>query len=119
MIPALRRTWFARLLSVATLLCVVTLSTSSLVHHDDGDADCGPLLIVHDHSAHRFVPDAASSAEQPEHCYLCHWSSLRTVEAAVPFHAPMPDSRRLASVDAVELFPVADARQPARAPPVA
>lgn len=119
MILALRRARFVRLLSVATLCCVVALSASSLFHHDDGDVDCGPLLVVHDHNAHRLLPDTGSSSTPPEHCYLCHWSSLRTLQASVQLHAPATGSRTLASVEADELTPTSTGRQPARAPPAA
>jgi hypothetical protein len=90
-----------------------------LVHDDADDAFCNPALAVHDHDAHRFVPDSRSASSQPDHCYLCHWHSLRTVVASVQTDAPPVEVQSIHLADAAPLTFAGSAHVPARAPPLA
>ena len=118
-IRGLRRTRFGSLLSVATLLSVLSLSASSLVHDDRDDALCNPAIAIHDHDAHRLVADNSSSPTTPAHCFICHWYSLRTVQSVAQYDVPATESR--AVIGRISNGPAAEtvSRQPSRAPPLA
>jgi hypothetical protein len=117
-IRAFRRTRLGARLSAATLGCFLSLSIAAFFHNDVDDAICNAAPVVHDHAAHRLVA-GSDSTRAPEHCFTCHWTSLRTVQSATEFEAPAIESRGLAvDADAGLTFGTA-ASQPARAPPVA
>jgi hypothetical protein len=118
-IRGIRRTRLGSLLSVATLLSVLSLSASSLVHDDLDDVLCNPAIAIHDHSAHRLVADSSSSSTTPSHCFICHWHSLRTVPAIAQYELPAIESRTVASEVSKRLAAEQLTRQPARAPPLA
>jgi hypothetical protein len=44
-------------------------------HLGGDDPEDEPLLVLHDHAAHRFGATPSHSSQSVEHCYLCH--SLR------------------------------------------
>jgi hypothetical protein len=96
----------------------VAVSASSLFHGDADDTLCNPPSVVHDHTAHRLVGTDGSSPSPPEHCYLCHWHSLRTVQAVVQFHAPTLESGAVARLETIVAAATESNRQPARAPPL-
>jgi hypothetical protein len=119
MIRGIRRTRLGSLLSLLTLVCVLSLSASTLLHSDADDVICSPVLVVHDHSAHRIGSDAGARPVEPEHCATCHWSSLRSVQAGT--FTPVPADVGFHSFSA-PVLPAGSAtlsRQPARAPPSA
>jgi hypothetical protein len=118
-IRSLRRTRFSALLSAATLLCVASLSIASAFHNDTDDPDCNPPLVFHNHAAHHFIAQNGSSTSTPDHCYLCHWTSLRIVHAVSQFYAPSAGSRVLARTVFVGTARGILAGQPSRAPPLA
>jgi hypothetical protein len=117
-IRALRRTRLASLLSTATLLCVISLSGASFFHSENDDPICDPVLVVHDHTAHRLVAGHGAPTA-PAHCFICHWQSLRTVHAVVHEHAPATESHAVVALAWFGFDPAALSRQPARAPPLA
>lgn len=119
MLRAIRRTGFASLLSLCTLLCVVSLSVSTLFHSDTDDTLCNPALVLHDHSAHRIGNEAGSAPTGPEHCAVCHWLSLRLVETKVLAEAPGDGSVHLFAAPVLSFRSATLSRQPARAPPAA
>ena len=59
-------------------LCMAWLSVSALTHSGDDDAMCNPVVVLHNHSAHRIGVDHAV-APAPEHCFVCHNLSLRSL----------------------------------------
>ncbi len=119
MIRELRRTRFGSLLCVATLLSVLSLSASSLVHNDLDDALCNPAIAIHDHNAHRLVADHSSSPTTPTHCLICHSHSLRTAPSVAQSDVPAIDSRTVVCEVSTGLAAEYLTRQPARAPPLA
>jgi hypothetical protein len=118
MMCGLRRARLTSLLAIATLVWVVSLSTSSFFHNETDDATCNPALVLHDHAAHHVVADARSARNAPEHCFICHWHSLRTVQTLVAFLAPPTESRLFARVVADRAALAIFTHQPARAPPL-
>jgi hypothetical protein len=114
-----RQSWIGR--ASAALLLVATVSTGSLVlpHADERDADCNPILVAHDASAHRIGPDAKPAAAHTEHCFLCH--SLRSFYPAFDtfeqhHDAPGAEPLHIARIDRARLL--AWTLVPGRAPPV-
>ena len=119
MLRAIRRTRLASLFSLATLVCVVSLSGSSLVHSDTDDTICNPVLVLHDHSADRIGGRTNSTPFTPEHCAICHWQTLRTVQADVPAAVPETEGLRHFAAAGLSVSSATLSRQPARAPPAA
>lgn len=87
--------------------------------HLDRNADaCDPVVVRHDHSAHKL--GSAPEPSHPNHCLLCHW--LRSFGS--PLSSDTGSGVRLASRP-LETLPGLSAhrllvvdRLPARAPPV-
>jgi hypothetical protein len=107
--------------ATAALMLVATLSASGLAlpHSGERDADCNPILVAHDASAHRIRPDAKPAATHAEHCVICHslrsfYPAFDTFEqahdalSAEPLHIAQIDRARLLAWTLV----------PGRAPPV-
>ena len=114
-----RQSWIRR--AGAALMLVATMSAGSLAlpHADERDADCNPILVAHDASAHQIEPDAKPAAAHTEHCFLCH--SLRSFYPAFdtfeqPHDAPGAESLHIARIDRARLL--AWTLVPGRAPPV-
>jgi hypothetical protein len=111
-----RQSPLARTLPVAMFVCLVTVSTSSLLHSDD-DVLCGAVLEAHDHSAHR-IGAAKSSTPEADHCFICHNHSLRSLVSTGPATSACAGEARFdvddGSGSGVEL----PTSQPARAPPL-
>jgi hypothetical protein len=109
-----------RALSLFTLLMMlgsVPIGVTALVLDRADDTDGGPLLVLHDHSAHR-IGVARTTAPEPEHCLVCHWlHSLQTMVASSGVSAPPADCRRLLVAALVFADPTATAILAARAPP--
>jgi len=113
-----RQSWARR--AGAALMLVATLSAGSLAlpHADERDADCNPILVEHDASAHEIGPGAKPAAAHTEHCFLCH--SLRSLYPAFetfeqPHDAPSAEPLHIARIDRARLL--AWALVPGRAPP--
>jgi hypothetical protein len=119
MIQRLRRTVLASLLAAATVASLVWPSAALLFHDGSDDPDCRVVIVVHDHAAHRLAAGPRSSPTTPEHCFLCHWQSLRTIQTVFHVPAPLAAAQSLARLDSVHAADVNTTRQPARAPPLA
>jgi hypothetical protein len=119
MLRGIRRTRLAPLLSLFTLACVLCLSASTLLHSDADDALCNPVVAVDDHAAHRVSTESGSRPSEPEHCAICHWSSLRTVETKVLTDVHGDEGFQLLATSVLPFLSATLSRQPARAPPFA
>jgi hypothetical protein len=69
-------------------LCMAWMSVSALVHSDDDDALCNPVVVVHDHSAHRIGTGSGHHDPAPDHCFICHNLSLRSLLASTSTWCP-------------------------------
>jgi hypothetical protein len=67
-----------RALAASALVLVSVLGAWSTFAHgfDCHDHDDGPVVVVHDASAHAFRSTAPSEGERPIHCVLCHWTRI-------------------------------------------
>jgi hypothetical protein len=108
--------------AAALVALLVGVSLGPVVHAEVGhDADCSPLIVVHDAVQHRIgtTPVDREGLPEGEHCLVCHLfrssRSSQTVDA--PVHRDTPtgiitrpdDPGAVASSDSTPL--------PARAPP--
>jgi hypothetical protein len=108
---------------VASALIVLTasLSLGPILHGAGHDADCDPIVVVHDSSQHAFrstEPAESDALPSHDHCVTCHLFRIsRLSPEASPVHAT--DSvRALAPPD--KNFLLSDPASiplPARAPP--
>jgi hypothetical protein len=107
--------------AAAALMLIATLSAGSLAppHSDERDADCNPILVAHDASAHHIGPGATPPAAETEHCFLCH--SLRSF---YPAFDKFEQSHYAPRIERLHIVPIDRARlqagtiAPGRAPPV-
>ena len=99
------------------LVCLVTLSVSSLLHSDD-DVLCGAVLEAHDHSAHR-IGAAKSLTPDADHCFICHNHSLRSLASTGPATSACAGEARFDTVSGAAAGVELPRSQPARAPPLA
>jgi hypothetical protein len=116
-IPTTRRTRFTAPVALTMLLCVVSLSSSAALHDDADDPACNPVVVLHDHAAHRIIPDPFAADSDTGHCFICHWHSLRSVDAKVRFLTPSEDRCPIVGSAAARLAAAAIRPQSARAPP--
>lgn len=100
-------------------LCMAWMSIAALVHSEDDDAICNPVVVLHDHNAHHMGAATDSSPSAPEHCFICHNLSLRSLISTASVAMPAIDAQSLASTPDVILGVTLVARRPARAPPLA
>lgn len=117
MLRLLRHHAVVRVVAFAMQLCVATLSTAALFHIDD-DVLCNPVVVLHDHNAHH-IGEAHSTEPTPNHCYICHNLSLRSLVESVRVALPVPTVQALVAVSRVDRGVTLDSRRPARAPPQA
>lgn len=103
---------------VFLLLVSLSAGTFGLPHADDCDADCGPIAVAHDQSAHHIGADPASAPAEADHCVLCH--SLRSFFTAFDkfehHYAPRVERLHIAPSDRTGL--VAWTLVHGRAPPL-
>jgi len=99
-------------------LCMASLSVSALTHSEDDDAVCHPVVVLHDHNAHHIGVDHAV-APVPEHCFICHNLSLRSLVSAASVSVPTVDEHALVSRSLVVDDLLLVGRRSARAPPLA
>jgi hypothetical protein len=99
-------------------LCMAWMSVSALLHSEDDDALCSPVLVLHDHNAHR-IGTAHAGSDGPEHCFICHNLSLRSLVATAGVSQPASGTHSLAAVPDITPVVALAARRPARAPPLA
>jgi hypothetical protein len=112
-----------RRIAAGTLVVLtVGLSAGPALHAGDGhDADCDPVVVVHDESQHRFAarPEATPFPSEA-HCVVCHLFRVSRVshdDAAVDGFDPAPRVLGIA-VDDFRVSVTATVPLPARAPPV-
>ena len=118
MIRPARHTIVLRLLAVALQLCMALLPVSALLHSEDDDVLCNPVVVLHDHNAHH-VGDAGAQSPAPEHCFICHNLSLRSLVETARSVQPAPSAEALVAESGLAAGIRLDTRQPARAPPLA
>jgi hypothetical protein len=112
-----------RMLAAAVLVSVSALGAwSSLAHKlDCHDAECLPVAVAHDASAHAFRGAAPPDGDREIHCVLCHWA--RAFGPSVQFVSVVPSlaSRSLVrlAADTSVARPIAAVQPPLRAPPAA
>ena len=105
--------------ALALALIVLTfLGTSGAWHVPANDPDA-PLLVAHDHTAHREQLRKPAAHEAPTHCAICHWLQGFRSESvrAGRFEAAR---RPCGSVQAAAIEPIRPAdlfAVPPRAPP--
>src|SRR3954453_14330058 len=81
MFRTLLRHRIIHVLAFTMQLCMAWMSVSALVHSDDDDPLCNPVLVLHDHNAHH-IGSAPGPASQPDHCFICHNLTLRSLVAS-------------------------------------
>jgi hypothetical protein len=110
-----RRTRLTPALALVMQLCMAVLSVSGLLHADD-DAICNPEVVLHNHATDR-IGAPAGVGQPPDHCVICHNSSLRSLIADAD--APEPTFAVRLAVDTVDRARPTDLarRHAARAPP--
>ena len=112
-----------RVLAAAVLVSVSGVGIwSSTVHElDCHDAECLPVVVAHDASAHVFRSAAPADAEPEVHCVLCHWT--RAIGPGAQAVSTLPfvttDSFAVSAADASVARLIAATQPPLRAPPAA
>jgi hypothetical protein len=110
--------WLRRA-GVTLLLWSLGAGTFAVPHAGDREADCAPIAVTHDESAHHIAAGPQTGPADANHCFLCH--SLRSFYPAFQkfeHHHNGPRAERLHSgtIDCAGL--VAWTLVPGRAPPV-
>jgi hypothetical protein len=113
-----RKTRFVQIVALTMQLCMAWLSVSALTHSEDDDVLCNPVVVVHNHNAHHIGVDHAVAPE-PDHCFICHNLSLRSLVSTTSASVPNVDEHELVSLPPVFDDVLLVARRPARAPPLA
>ena len=114
----LRRHRIVHVLAFTMQLCMAWMSVSALVHSDDDDPLCNPVLVLHDHNAHH-IGSAPGSSSQPDHCFICHNLTLRSLVASATTVMADVAGQSFATASQVVAGVTLVARRPARAPPLA
>ncbi len=102
------------------LLLAVSVTTLGPVLHGVHDADCDPVVVLHDERQHHFaaLPDGGTSGG--DHCVACHFLRSSRGPAARETRAPqavVAGALPRAS-DSQLLAAVGGSPQPSRAPPL-
>ena len=113
------QSWMRRAGVALVLLANLGVGSLALPHGDDRDAQCSPIVVAHDASAHHIGPLTKPAAAETEHCFLCH--SLRSFYPAFdkfeqPHYAPQAERLHITPIDRARLLAWTIA--PGRAPPV-
>jgi hypothetical protein len=77
---AARNRFLSRALA-ASLALIVCGGALNWGHAGGDDPDCNPVLVHHDHNAHRFGAAPSHSSQPADHCYICH--SLRLLHTTL------------------------------------
>lgn len=115
--------WFraqSRPVALAALVSLASLGGFSSALHgaECHDEDCAGVLLPHDPSSHR-VRNASTTASQPLHCVVCHWTRS-TRPSTEPVHhlaRPVAHAVRLYTEVRGTLSLVQAAQPPLRSPP--
>jgi hypothetical protein len=112
-----RRTRLTPALALVMQLCMAVLSVSGLLHADD-DTICNPEVVLHNHATDR-IGAPSGTGQAPDHCFICHNSSLRSLIGAADVPEPTFTVRlTVSTVDRARPTDLAR-RHAARAPPSA
>lgn len=118
MFHALHTRRLIKVLALTMQLCMAWMSVSALLHSEDDDA-CNPVVVLHDHAAHHIGGATQDASPSPEHCFICHNLSLRSLVSTTSLAAPAIDSQSLSQTAIISAANACVTRQPARAPPLA
>ncbi len=118
MFSRIRSRRVAPLLALALQLWLGWTSVSILLHDDSDDPVCNPVLVLHDQNAHHFGASKARDS-QPDHCFICHNLSLRSLVATTAEWSPAAGIEQLAVDSTHAGSATVIARRAARAPPLA
>ncbi|MFN7984297.1 MAG: hypothetical protein U0Q11_20825 [Vicinamibacterales bacterium] len=110
---------FVQILALTMQLCMAWMSVSALLHDENDDAVCNPVVVLHDHAAHHIGGASKDASPSQDHCFICHNLSLRSLVASVSLDAPVIASQSLAQTAVHAGSSAWVARRPARAPPLA
>jgi hypothetical protein len=117
---SVRHRRLTRALGVALAL-LVCASALDFGHAGGDDRDFGPPFVIHDHSAHHFGAQRATTRSTGDHCFLCH--SLRLLHFALVAEADTVASgahvRGWSLFDTPSSPRIVPASRPSRAPPQA
>ena len=106
--------------ALLVMLGSVPVAVTALVTDDGDDVVCQPLLVLHDHNAHRMGGSRAPSTTDHQHCAVCHWlQSLQTTAPAAAVGAPATNCHQVAVSDLPLTLASAASLLAARAPPTA
>jgi hypothetical protein len=109
---------FLQVFALTMQMCMAWMSVSALLHSEDDDVLCNPVVVLHDHAAHHIGAEPKTTALPPEHCFICHNLSLRSLVTTASIAAPDITSQLLAQVLVSSTTESSVARRPARAPPL-
>ena len=113
---------YLRLLAATVLVSVSAVGAWSSVHElDCHDAECLPVVVAHDASAHAFRSAALPAGERETHCVLCHWTRAfgPGVQAVSALPSVAARSFAVSVADASVARLVTPTQPPLRAPPAA
>ena len=116
-------TLFRRHLRLQTMAIFVALvvsgGTMDWAHGGWDDPGCDPVLVHHDHAAHRFTAGRRGPQAPPAHCALCHLlRSFRTARPAESLAAvAVTSAASRGPFDATFTIALVALNVPARAPP--
>ena len=111
--------WIQRAGVVLLLFASLGVAAVAPPHADDRDADCSPVPVAHDESAHYIGAASGPAPVDGDHCFLCH--SLRSFYSAFDkyeHHHDGPRAERLHVAPFDRAFIVDWTLVPGRAPPV-
>lgn len=111
--------WIQRAGVALLLLASLGAGVTAPPHADDRDAECSPVPVAHDASAHYIGAASRPAPVDGDHCIFCH--SLRSFYSAFDKHDPHHDGPR---AERLHIAPIDRALivdwtlVPGRAPPV-
>ena len=116
---ALYRRRVVQVIALTMQVCMAWMSVSALLHSEDDDTVCNPVVVLHDHAAHHIGGATKDHAPSQDHCFICHNLSLRSLVESISLAAPAIASQSLAQTALSSATNAWVARRPARAPPLA
>lgn len=102
------------------LLLAVSVTTVGPVLHGVHDADCDPVVVLHDERQHHFAALSDEDGSGAEHCVACHFVRSSRGPASRETRAPqaaVAGALRRAS-DGQLPAAIGGSPQPSRAPPL-
>lgn len=109
-------------LAASMLVLLSVLGAWSTFAHglDCHDHDDGPVVVVHDASAHAFRSPVQADSERPIHCVLCHWTRVlgSGVQSVTVVPSIVTRTPPVQAADIAVARRLSVAQPPLRAPPV-